>query len=314
MFNQLSGLITISILTYNRSSVLCILMDQLESLKYEPLEIIVIDNHSTDNTAIIVKERYPTVNLIRTDKNIGVLARNIGMKQAKGDIIITLDDDITDLSDEHLVNILSIFQKRPRLGALNFKILDQQGQICCWAHHCTVENNHDKDFLTYEITEGAVAFRKTCLEQSGYYPKGFFISHEGPDLAFRIFENGFDVMYSNKVQVTHRYSDDARELWRNYYYDTRNQFWLAARNFPLSYSIGYLMRGVISMLIYSIRDRYFMYWLKAIKDAILGLREAMQERKILSSHTMNIIKQIDSSRPDILYIIKRRLFSKGMRL
>ncbi|HPR73399.1 MAG TPA: glycosyltransferase [Bacteroidales bacterium] len=313
MGSQSSGLITISILTYNRANVLCSLLDQLISLKYNPLEIIVVDNHSTDGTDIMIKDKYPTINHIRTDKNIGVLARNIGMKQAKGDIIITLDDDILDLLDEHLLKIMSIFLERPRLGALNFKIHDLQGKICCWAHHCTEEDNHDKEFLTYEITEGAVAFRKTCLEQSGYYPKNFFISHEGPDLAFRIFESGFEVIYSNEVQVTHQYSDHARVSWRNYYYDTRNQFWLAARNYPLYYSIRYLARGLISMMIYSIRDGYFLYWLKAIKDAIFGLREAMKERKVLSSHTMNIIKRIDSRRPDILYILKKRLFSKGMR-
>ena len=92
-----------------RSRILCNLLDQLISLQYQPLEIIVIDNHSTDNTETMVKERYPSVNHVRTEKNIGVLARNIGMEQAKGDIIITIDDDILNLLDEHLLNIISIF-------------------------------------------------------------------------------------------------------------------------------------------------------------------------------------------------------------
>ncbi len=315
MYSQLSKskLITISVLTYNRAGILSTLLDQLISLKYEPLEIIVVDNHSSDNTITMIEEKYASVKLIRTDKNIGVLARNLGMQQAKGDIVITLDDDITNLTDEHLEKIVAIFDQRLQLGAINFKVVGLNGQICNWVHHCKEEENHNKEFLTYEITEGAVAFRRTTLEQSGYYPKNFFISHEGPDLAFRIFECGFDVMYSDMVQVTHSYSDHARELWRNYYYDTRNQLWLAVRNFPLSYSISYLARGLISMMIYSIRDGYFMYWLKAIKDAIFGLREALQERKVLSSHTMSIIAMIDSNRPDLFYILKKRLFSKGMR-
>jgi len=283
------------------------------SLKYKPLEIIVVDNHSEDNTQNMIKERYPTVMYVRTDENIGVLARNIGMKNAKGEIVITIDDDIQGIHDDDLGNLVSIFNNQPELGAVNFKIVNPQGKVCNWVHHCKEEDYHDKEFITYEITEGAVAFRKTTLEQSGYYPRNYFISHEGPDLAFRIFECGFKVIYSGKVNVTHYYSDEARELWRNYYYDTRNQFWLAARNFPLSYSITYLSRGLISMMIYSIRDGYFIYWLKAIKDAIIGLKSVLQERRVLSDNTMHIINQIDSNRPDLFYLLKKRIFKKGLR-
>ena len=129
-------------------------------------------------------------------------------------------------------------------------MVNQDGRTCNWVHHCKEEEYYDREFLTYEITEGAVAFRKKALNCSGYYPENFFLSHEGPDLAFRIFENGYRVIYWGDIRVEHLFSEEGRKPWRNYYYDTRNQFWLAARHFPFDYAVVYLGRGLGSMLVY----------------------------------------------------------------
>lgn len=305
--------ISISILTYNRGELLRELLGELQSLTYSPLETIVVDNHSEDGTQKIIRSEYPNVKYIRTDENIGVVARNLGMKRAEGDIVVTLDDDIKGFKDKDIENLIRIFSERSAIGAVNFKVKDSNGNVSNWIHHCKQEEFFDKEFLTYEITEGAVAFRKDALHYSGYYPKDFFISHEGPDLAYRLFENGFNVLYSGNIEVTHCSSDQAREHWRNYYYDTRNQFWLAVRNFPFYYASVYLARGLLSMMIYSIRDGYFLYWLKAIRDGLLGLSSAFKERNVLSSRTIRIIKTIDDNRPGLAYTIRQRLFKKGLR-
>jgi GT2 family glycosyltransferase len=299
--------VSICILTYNRCSLLRGLLTELTCLKYVPLEIIVVDNHSEDMTQTMMKQEFPIVTYIRTEENLGAAGRNMGMESAKGQIIITLDDDVTGLTDNALHILAHAFEGDRKLGAVNFRVINNEGHTCNWVHHCEEGKWFDKKFLTYEITEGAVAFSKEALHISGYYPKSFFLSHEGPDLAFRIFDRGFKVTYTGDVVVRHSFAQESREPWRNYYYDTRNQFWLAARNFPVSYAVAYLSRGLFSMLMYSLRDGYFIYWLRAVADGLKGLRQALKERKVLSDTTMDSIRIIDSHRPSLGYLIRNRL-------
>lgn len=307
--------VSISILTYNRKQLLRRLILSLQELLYAYLEIIVVDNHSNDGTREMMLGEFSNVKYIRTRKNLGAGARNFGIKKATGDIIITLDDDIIGIDNIDVTSLISSFASRPRLGALNFKILYYDSdKICNWVHHCIVEEFTDKEFLTYEITEGAVAFRKTAIEEVGYYSDMFFLSHEGPDLAFRLLNRGWNVIYSPIIAVRHHHSDIAREPWLNYYYDTRNLFWVAARNFPYSYGMIYLLRGMSSMFVYSIRDGYFKYWIKGVMDGLIGLRNAMKDRHILNRELMEKIREIDSKRPSLSYLIHQRVFRKGARL
>lgn len=303
--------VSICILTYNRSSLLRVLLEKIRGLICASIEIIVIDNHSEDQTREMMMTEFSDVKYLRTERNIGAAARNIAMKAAKGDIIVTLDDDVAGLDGRDLEVLVSKFSEDPTVGAVNFRVKNSEGAVCNWVHHCRHEDFADKEFPTYEITEGAVAFRKKVLEYSGYYPETFFLSHEGPDLAFRIIESGFKVIYTPNVEVTHCFATEGREPWRNYYYDTRNQLWLAFRNFPILYALRYLGRGLLSMLMYSVRDGYFYYWLKALVDGLTGLKQVMGERRVLSAATMKVITMIDSQRPSLGYMIKDRLLAKN---
>ncbi len=311
MTNNNRYAVSICVLTYNRCSLLRELLKELEAITYKPLEILLLDNHSTDGTQEMVRANFPTIKCIRTEANVGAAGRNVAMRAAEGDIVVTLDDDIQGFGDQAIEVLVRKFSEDPTLGAMNFNVVNLAGDVCNWVHHCRQEDFYDKDFLTYEITEGAVAFRRCTLERSGYYPETFFLSHEGPDLAFRIIENEFKVMYTGSVKVTHGFASEGRDSWRNYYYDTRNLLWLAARNFPLSYSTVYLGRGLFSMFVYSVRDGYIRYWWKALVDGIAGLKQAIQERKVLNRSTMEVIRKIDSHRPSVAYMIRSRLLVKG---
>jgi len=307
--------VSIVILTYNRVNLLNSLLETLYRIKYSGLEIIVIDNCSTDDTELVIRERHTDILYLKTDSNIGVGARNLGLQMAHGDIIICLDDDVFGIDDDAIQNILDIFNRDSRIGAVNFKIVDfYNKQQCNWVHHCKKEQHGDGFFITYEITEGAVAFRKKALNEAGLYPSYFFLSHEGPDLAFRIMDIGYQVVYCGHVIVEHCHSDLGRKSWYSYYYDTRNQYWLSARNFPIRYMLKYLLVGQLSTLLYSLRDGYFRYWLKAVFDGMLGLPRALADRKVVSQDTINVIMAIDQERPSIVYMMKERIFKKHMRL
>lgn len=307
--------VAISILTFNRASVLRELLDSLTAMNRTVREIIVVDNCSEDSTGVVVRSHGIRPTYVRLDRNIGAAARNYGLKMATADIIVTLDDDIIGLDGVALERITKLFESNTRLGAVNFQIRDYYtGELCNWVHHRREEDYADKEFPTYEITEGAVAFRRSAIEGAGYYADDFFLSHEGPDLAYRIMDQGYEIYYSGKVTVRHRHENTGRKAWYNYYYDTRNLFWLAARNLPVPYALRYVSRGIIAMLIYSIRDSFFIYWLRGVRDGLTGLARAAKKRRVLRPETMRAMAKIDQDRPDIIYYLKKRLFRKSARL
>lgn len=301
------------VLTFNRSNLLSGLLLSLKGLRYPNLEIIVVDNNSSDNTSSVAA-RYPEYTYIKLPDNIGVAARNVGMIQTTGDIIITVDDDITGLSDAHIQNLMKLFSLRPDLGAANFRVVDNQGEISNWVHHCKAEEYQYKEFPTYELTEGAVAFKRNALLAAGLYPESFFLSHEGPDLAFRLLDNGFDVIYTPLVTVTHLHDMSGRASWRRYYFDTRNQFWLVARSFPIFRAVCFLSVHLSAMLVYSVRDGYLTWWCKGVWDGIKGLGTEAKNRKVLNTSTLDVIDRIDRQGPGLFYLLKKRLLKKGVYL
>ncbi len=308
-------LISICILTYNRCDLLNELLESLSKIEYIPLEVVVVDNGSSDDTVSMMQSYEHKVTYIRNNTNIGVSARNIGLKNVHGSIVITLDDDVLGINDSHIRILVDKFTTSPRLGAVNFKVIDPStGKLCNWVHHRDPLTFSDKEFLTYEITEGAVAFRMEALRRVGFYAECFFLSHEGPDLALRMLDAGYDVIYSDRVSVLHYRSNLGRKNWLKYYFDTRNQFWLAARNFPVSYAAEYLFRGLCSMFVYSLRDGYPGYWLRAVRDGVRGVPDVLCDRKVLKAETMEKVRAIDSERPGLASLIKSRLLRKGVRL
>ena len=307
--------ISIVVLTHNRRPLVEELLSALSTLPYQPLELILVDNDSQDGTRRMVIEDFPSVIYLATGTNLGAVARNMGLLAASGEIVVTLDDDVFGLDDDALERIASLFSHEPALGAVNFRVIgDKTGEVCNWVHHCRPDLYEDREFPTYEITEGAVAFRKKALSLTGFYTEYFFISHEGVDLALRLWENGYKVIYSPDISVRHCHASQGRPNWRRYYFDTRNQFWLVARHLPPLYGFYYLLRGVLPMAAYSLRDRHFLYWLKGMADGLLGLGRALGERRVLSRQTMGVIRSINRNRADWRYLARKRLLRKGVSI
>ncbi len=226
-----------------------------------------------------------------------------------------LDDDVINFDDSDLVALNDMFSSKKDIGAICFKVIDYYtGNICNWCHHYEVENYSEKEFITDEISEGAVAFRKEAFIRAGLYPEQFFISHEGVDLCCRLLDIGYKTIYSPKVTVKHFTAKEGRKSWRRYYYDTRNQFFVAARNYPVGFGLKYLVKGQAMMMIYSIRDGFLKYYLKGVFDGISMLKDVFRERKRLSNDTMAALKKIAQFRPSLAYMLRKRLFRNQIKI
>ncbi|WP_114791100.1 glycosyltransferase family 2 protein [Niabella yanshanensis] len=85
-------LVSVIIPTYNRGGTVSNAIDSVLNQSYKNIEIIVVDDGSKDNTADILK-KYDTITRIHKQNGGQASARNAGLKQAKGDLIASLDSD-----------------------------------------------------------------------------------------------------------------------------------------------------------------------------------------------------------------------------
>ncbi|GAB7026159.1 glycosyltransferase family 2 protein [Geotalea toluenoxydans] len=306
---------TIVVLTYNRKDVLAELLLQLQRISRPDVEVVVVDNCSTDGTEEFVKASFPNFTLVRLPINMGAVGRNRGMAIARGSHVITIDDDILGLDVTALEAIASMFAVDSRLGAVCFRVIDHySGLVCNWCHPRDPQLHGETSFETNEITEGAVAFRREVLDQVGLYPDEFFISHEGADLAARIIDRGYEIRYTPQVTVSHKYAQNARPGWRRYYYDTRNDFWLAIRNYSPLFIMLHLVRRLPATFIYAVRDGFLHYWVKAVGDALLHLPEMMKQRRPISREAHLKLRLLNKEKPGLGFYLKKRLFAKRVKI
>lgn len=294
-------MISVIILTCNRNKDLVNNLRVLIQQTLREKEIIIVDNGDTFYSDDINVEDV-TCKYLKMSSNIGCDGRNYGIKAAKGDLIVSLDDDVLFNSQDALEKIIELFQKRPDVSVINFKIVfDQSNTIIPfnWFHPRNYLEFGDVEFETDYISEGAVAFRKEVFDKVGYYPGEFFLSHEGPDLAYRILDAGYKIIYSPQISVTHLVAGVQRLSWRNSYYDTRNQIWLGIRNLPVKMLIPHLIYRICTTFLFSLLRGHTLWYARGIRDAILGIPRELKNRKPISRQTVKRLRQIRKLKPGI---------------
>lgn len=304
---------TVVILTYNRKHYLEKQIEKISLLKN--CEIIIVDNCSDEPYLQDIKSNFPNIKTIFLEKNYGAVGRNFGIQAALGDIIVTLDDDIYGLSEQDLHALSDIFNSDKNLKAICFKVLDEKtNNICNWCHPKDPLMHSDSTFETCNISEGAVAFKRDLFDEIDVYPWEFFISHEGPDLAYRILNAGYKTIYTPRVSVVHAYADEGRKSWRRYYYDTRNLVLLSYRNYNGKMLVKKLPLQLVAMFIFSFRDGFLKYYFKALFDGVRQLFKMKEKRNPITKEAYIRIVDINRERPPLSYYVKKRLLKKGVKI
>jgi GT2 family glycosyltransferase len=305
---------TVSILTCNRKDILLELLGDLKKqTMYGQFEIIVVDNNSSDGTEEAIEKYYPEVKYFRNKENTGCAGRNVGLREATGNIVITLDDDVYFHRKDEIERIIALFVEEKEAAAINFKILFHDSKKLIpfnWYHPRRYEDFSESTFETDYISEGAVAFQRKIFKNVRYYPEEFFLGHEGYDLAYRIIDHGYKILYSSQIEVIHRISMKQRDSWRNTYYDTRNYIWLIVRHFPLGLLLKQLSYRICTTFLNSLLKRQIGWYFRALKDAVKGLPTEIKKRKVLKKRTIDRLKEIHRFEPGP--VSKMKAFTQRM--
>ena len=218
--------ISIVLATYNRREVMLQTLRQIENcgLARRDYEVIVVDNASTDGTAEALAGREG-VAVRKLDRNLGSCAKAVGVEQARGEIVVFLDDDSYPRPG-CLARMQEHFVADARLGAVGFTVHLTDGSQECSA-------------LPHAFVGCGVGFRARALREAGGLDSSFFMQAEEYDLSWRLLQAGWEVEILGDLQVEHAKSPVARRSERATYYDVCNNLRIIARYLPTPFAEVY---------------------------------------------------------------------------
>jgi glycosyltransferase involved in cell wall biosynthesis len=170
--------VSVVIPTYNRLPILqkCLSALGHQALRSEPIagyEVIVVDDGSTDQTMAWLKQaQLPYVQWFEQNHQGPAAARNLGVKQASGDIIIFIDSDLVVTETFLQAHADALVEGKQALG---HNRLFTYGSVIntCDFEHPTAEPYKITDFSAAYFATGNVAIRRQWLEQAGLFDTEF---------------------------------------------------------------------------------------------------------------------------------------------
>jgi len=238
--------VSLMITTSNRLDELRRTIQMLGKLNPPPDEILITADGCTDGTAEFVTSALPNAKLIVNQPAIGsVASRDRMMREAKGDLVLALDDDSYPEQSNCIARIIPFFQKRAELAVLHFpQRTDEYPETL-------TKTDFGAEHLTRSFANsGAVLRRSTYLQLAGFESR-FYHMYEEPDYGLQCVAAGYDVVFSPVVAIRHHYSGRARDEIRIHHRHARNEFWSTLMRCPFPFAPGVLAWRVFSQFRYA---------------------------------------------------------------
>jgi GT2 family glycosyltransferase len=227
--------ITIALVSYNTAFLFDRLFSTIAAAQGRlKLQIVVIDNVSRDNSREILREKYPFVELIANDTNVGFgRANNQALARMRGRYLLLLNTDAFVATDT-LAKTFEFMEHNPCCGVLGVKLVGEDGalQPCCrffptpW-NVFLVAHGLEKLFPKTQLIDDVswdhqsvrqcdwvpgcfYLVRKMVLDQLGLFDPRFFLYYEEVDHCRRVREAGWDVTYYPYTEVVHVGGESAK--------------------------------------------------------------------------------------------------------
>jgi glycosyltransferase involved in cell wall biosynthesis len=205
--------ISVVVSSFNGSLTIKDTLDGLLKLDYPDLEVIVVNDGSTDSTTKIASE-YP-FRLINTENRGLSSARNTGIDAATGEIIAFIDDDA--YPDPHWLKFLSLAFDKGKyagVGGPNLPVPEDGWKSEAVANAPGPNPVLLTDRVAEHIPGANMAFKKGALKEIGGFDPIFRTAGDDVDLCWRLRENGGVIGYSPAAVVWHHRRNSFRKYWK----------------------------------------------------------------------------------------------------
>jgi GT2 family glycosyltransferase len=241
--------VSVIILSWNGKDLLRGCLASLSTQTYADFETIVVDNGSTDGSAELVAAEFPSVRLMRNERNEGFCrGNNQGIREARGDLVVLLNND-AEVAPEFLARLVAAADLEPEAGMFATRIMmydrsnvfDSTGLLVYPDGICRSRGWLEKDLGQYdEAVEVlgpngcAAAYRRGMLDDVGLFDERYFAYLEDLDLAFRGQLRGWKCRYVPDAVAYHKKSMTSgyHSAFKAFLVE-RNRIWNAVKLFPL---------------------------------------------------------------------------------
>lgn len=180
------------------------------------------------------------VRTVHLAENLGIPeGRNVGAREARGDILFFYDDDATLPTTDVLARLATAYDD-PRVAVVQPRGADPDGRPAPrrWAPRLRTGSGGRAGEVAV-FWEGVCTVRRRAFDEVGGWPGHFWYGHEGIDLAFRLVDAGWRLVYRPDVVVHHPATQATRHAVF-YRMNARNRVWVARRNLPAPLLPAYL--------------------------------------------------------------------------
>lgn len=288
-------LFSIITLNWNRREDLSRTLRLILQQAYQPREIIVVDNGSTDGSVENVAKEFPEVRLIPLPENTGVEGYNEGIRNAKGEYILLIDNDMDLRQQDTLEKALGHFAENPKLGAVALQVRLENGTELSPNNPKFWEEKGDAEhgYPCSTFDGGGVAFRSAVLQQVGVYTQEFFVYHSEVDLSTRIWDAGFEIRYFPGIAVSHRHSPVSRNPDAHTFYATRNYLWYVWIYYPFGTGLWETLHFLQRSLLQNLRaGKSLGAWMRGLFAAVFGWWRVSRHRHPVKPETIRWMQQL----------------------
>lgn len=219
------------------------LADCLESIfatvKTEPLEVIVVDNNSQDDSVDTARDKYPEVCFIENDYNNWFTGgTNQGIVESRGEYLLCLNPDT--ICHPHAIDgMVEFLEKHPSVGLVGPKLLNGDGSLqpSCrnfltagrlilqhifpwrmapnsWRKRSVLEYwDHDETMEVDWIIGACILLPRKAVEIVGLKDEEYPIFHEETDWCYRLGKAGLQTWFLHDLEITHFGSATVSKLW-----------------------------------------------------------------------------------------------------
>lgn len=249
----------VSIITvnYNGLKDTCSLIDTIP-IEKPSIEVIVVDNASKANEASVLEDRYPHINVIQSNTNLGFAGgNNLGIKAAKGKYLYLVNND-TEFKEFNIQSLIERIESSDNIGIVCPKIRfwgqPQPIQFAGYTplskitmrNKCIGFGEQDKgQYNTARPTPyahgAAMLIKHEAIEKVGFMPENYFLYYEELDWSMMFKRAGYEIWYEPAAEIFHKESSTTgQNSPLRTYYITRNRLLFTKRN----------NRGIYQMLSY----------------------------------------------------------------
>jgi|tagenome__1003787_1003787.scaffolds.fasta_scaffold20980153_5 GT2 family glycosyltransferase len=295
--------LTVAIPTYNRRDLMDVVLPPVLAQEIDAaLDVVVVDDGSTDGTAACVRERWPSVRVVEQENRGISAAMNRCLEEGVGSDYVALLNNDVEVAPGWAAAIVAALDADAHAGSATGKmldygvrdVLDGAGDEMRWSSGCWRRGHGERDRGQYDRQEyvlsacgGAAVYRRAAIDDVGGFDSDFVAYYEDVDWGLRAQLLGWRCVYVPSAVCFHMGSASTTSSERANDFAMllrRNGFFLILKDFPLRAIVRHLpaiVRHHVGWFIDSVRSGLGMWHLRAFASALRTAPAMVRKRRAI---------------------------------